>query len=192
MTTDSGTESLLCDRPLLTAEAFLDHPDDGERSELVRGEIVREPLPGYGHASVAATLCFHLRRFVRQERLGRVVGEAGFVLERGPDTVRGPDVSFVAAARDAARPAGEGFFEGAPDLAVEILSPSNRRREMSEKVLDYLAAGARLVWIVDPRKRTVTVHAAEARPRHLTEEDRLDGGDVLPGFSLAVGRIFAD
>lgn len=185
-------ESVLTDRPArLTAEEVLDLPDD-ERGELVRGELVRESPPSYDHGSVAGNLLFHLRRFVEGRRLGRVVGEAGFVVERGPDTVRGPDVSFVSAERDAVHRGRRGYFEGAPDLAVEVLSPGNTRREMSAKIREYFAAGGRRIWIVDPAGRTVTVHAPGEVPRVVTTADRLDGGDLLPGFSLPVRKIFED
>jgi Uma2 family endonuclease len=184
--------SLTRDPPLLTAEEYLDLPDDGERGELVRGQVVREPPPSYGHGSVTGNVYFHLRRFVERHHAGRVVGEAGFVVARGPDTVRGPDVSFVSAARDAAHQGKRGFFEGAPDLAVEILSPANTWREMARKTADYFAAGAHRVWIVDPAKQTVVVHVPGRPPETLTAADRLDGGDLLPGLSLPVRRIFED
>lgn len=186
-------ESTLRDPSPLSAEEYLILPEeDVEWTELVRGEVVREPPPFYGHGLVAGNLFYHLRRFVEEHRLGRVVGEAGFVVERGPDTVRGPDVSYLSSERIAAQRRREGYFEGAPDLAVEVLSKGNTRREMARKIGEYLAAGARQVWIVDPVRRTVTVHARHRPSRVFTSTDHLDGGDLLPGFSLPVCRIFEE
>ena len=162
---------------------------DGRKDELVRGEIVCEPPPSFGHGASSVKIAHLLLRFVEERRLGVVVGEAGFVVERGPDTVRGTDAAFVSTERAAAY-SGEGFFEGAPDLAVEVLSPSNTRAKMAEKTREYLAAGARLVWNVDPRRRTVSIHAPDAEPRVLDIGDHLDGGDVLPGFSVVVRSLF--
>jgi Uma2 family endonuclease len=110
-------------------------------------------------------------------------------LARDPDTIRGPDLSFVSRERlkgfDDAR-----LFSGAPDLAVEILSPSNRRGEMHARVADYLAAGARLVWVIDPKRRSVTVYRTLLAPRRLESHESLDGEDVLPGLLIPLEAIF--
>lgn len=186
--------SILEDRPArtgtLTAEEYARLPerDDGYKDELVRGSVVCEPQPSFVHGLASMKIGHLLSAFVDREGLGVVLGEAGYVLERGPDTVRGPDVSFVSTER--LRRRGETFFEGAPDLAVEVISPSNTRRAAAEKTRDYLAAGARLVWNVDPRRETVTAHAPGAEPRVLGADDSLDGGDVLPGFTVAVRALF--
>ena len=161
-----------------------------ERCELVAGELIREPLPGEGHGLVAAALVAHLYEFVRDRRLGRVHGETGFVVARDPDTVRGPDAAYVSVERSAATVRRGPFFEGAPDLAVEVLSPSNTRQEITAKIREYLSAGAGAVWVVDPARRTVTVHGPDREPRTLSPEDILDGGTVLPGFRLPVAEIF--
>lgn len=186
--------SILEDRPArtgtLTAEEYARLPerDDGYKDELVRGSVVCEPQPSFGHGLTSVRIAHLLMSFVERHPLGVVVGEAGYVLERGPDTVRGPDVSFVSTER--LRHRGETFFEGAPDLAVEVISPSNTRRTVADKTRDYLAAGARLVWNVDPRRRTVTVHASDAETLVLTADETLDGGDLLPGFSVPVRTLF--
>ena len=116
-------------------------------------------------------------------------GETGFVLARNPDTVRGPDLSFISRERlkdlDDAR-----FFSGAPDLAVEILSPSNRRGEMHAKVADYLAAGARLVWVVDPKRKSVTTYRTLLSPRRLELNEAIDGEEVFPGLVIPLTAIF--
>jgi Uma2 family endonuclease len=118
------------------------------------------------------------------------VGPMGFVLEREPDTVRGPDVSLVRASR-VPPPHHSGYIDAAPDLVVEILSPSNKRREVQDKVRDYQGAGAGLIWVVDPPKRLVVVHAPGTPARTLAGDDVLDGGDVVPGFRLPLAQLFA-
>ena len=119
------------------------------------------------------------------------MGDTGHVLSRAEATVRGPDLSFVSAQRIAPGPLPLSLFEGAPDLAVEILSPSNREGEIRGKVADYLAAGGRLVWVVDPIRRRVTVHEPGKQATLLLASDVLDGGPVLPGFRLPLGELFA-
>ncbi len=174
------------------AKASLDDlallPDDGYRHELEAGILIAEPLPAHRHDRVRWRLESALQRFVAAHALGEVFGEAGYVLARDPDTVRGPDLSFVARERlvdfDDSR-----FFEGAPDLAVEILSPSNRPGEVRAKVAEYLAAGSRLVWVVEPERRIVTSYRELLRPRVVGEGDVLDGEDVVPGFALALDQL---
>jgi Uma2 family endonuclease len=119
-----------------------------------------------------------------------VLVESGYVLGRGPDTVRGPDVSFVSATRLPPDQIPEQFIPGAPDLAVEILSPSSRWSEVEEEVADYLAGGTRLVWVVEARERRVMVRYPDRPPRTLTAGDVLDGEDVVPGFALALADLF--
>jgi Uma2 family endonuclease len=179
-------------RRRLTAEEFLYQPPDDLRSELVAGEVVREPPPGPEHGWLGVTIAYHLRRFLEEHPLGRVLGESGYVLARDPDTVRGPDVSFVAEERWAATPDKRRYFEGAPDLAVEIASPDDSRRQLAEKARSYLAAGARLVWVVWPGRETVEVYRRGSPPAVLSASATLDGGDVLPGFTLPLSRIFGD
>ncbi len=174
----------------MTIEEFERMPDlDEYRHELVRGWLVREPPPVELHGSLQLRLGHHLLDFVERNRLGLVVTESGYVLSEQQQTVRGPDVAFVAAARLEGGPL-EHFRRGAPDLAVEILSPSNRRREVAEKVTEYLAAGARAVWVVDPRKRSVAVHRTGVDTRIYRAGETLDGGEVLPGFRLPLSKLF--
>jgi Uma2 family endonuclease len=175
----------------MTIEEFEQLADDGYRSELVRGRLVREPPAGFDHGRIGIRLAMKLAAFVEEARLGVVVGaETGFILSEVPPTVRAPDIAFVACARIPASGPPRGFFPGAPDLAVEIVSPSNSPAEIRDKVHDYLDAGARAVWVVEPRARTVTVHHPEREALLLREGDRLDGGEVLPGFGVQVGEIF--
>ena len=147
---------------------------------------------GAEHGGVTHRLAVFLSVHVDANHLGRVfAAETGFRLSRSPDTVRGVDVAFVRADRIPPGGPPAGFFEGPPDLAVEVVSPGDTLQEVEDKVDDYLAAGARMVWVVNPRRRTVTVHRPGANPVVLRETDTLDGQDVVPGFRCAVGAIFA-
>jgi len=177
-------------RTALTAEELLALPDNGRHHELVRGEIVEVSPPGFVHGDVASNIAVSLKSFVKPRQLGRVVVEAGYVLRRNPDTVRGPDVSFVRAERMPAGGRPKSFFEGAPDLAVEVVSPGDRYSEIVARVADYLGAGTALVWVVDPDARTVTVHSADRPPVVHAETGVLEGGDVLPGFHLTLSELF--
>ena len=174
-----------------TEEDLLALPDNDKRHELVAGRIVEEPLPSWLHDQVRQILEETLHRFVRDRRLGKVRGECGFLLRRDPDTVRGPDISFVRRERLAGLDRKK-FFRGAPDLAVEILSPSNRAGEVRAKVADYLNAGCRLVWVIDPDKRDAEVYRALDAPRHIAPDGRLDGEDIVPGFSVPLAVVFED
>ncbi|HET9582162.1 MAG TPA: Uma2 family endonuclease [Gemmatimonadota bacterium] len=176
---------------LLTLEEFERLPEENEYLlELVRGRLVREPRPGAEHGLLAGELVGRLYHHVRHHGLGRVVTETGFLLAEDPPTVRGPDVAFISAGRFPRTDVPQGFWRVAPDLAVEIVSPSNSATEIQEKVLEYLEVGAALVWVVDPRIRTVTVFRSKTDVRVLTEEGVLEGGDVLPGFQLAIAELF--
>ena len=177
------------DARLLTIEEFERLPDDGWRMELVRGQVVREPPGGFEHGDVAFEIGLLLRSFVKEHGLGKVVGtDSGFVLFDEPPTVRAPDVAFVREDRldfDRTR-----FAPLAPDLAVEVLSPSNTMSEIHDKVLDYLDAGSLLVWVVDPQSRTVTVYRSREEIRLIAADGEIDGADVLPGFRCQVTELF--
>ena len=171
---------------LLTADEYSRAPDDGLRHTLQAGLLIAEPQPFPRHAQIQARLAHVLTEFVDARGLGVVLTDGGFLLSRNPDTVRGPDVSFVRADRFNAEEAGRGYFRGAPDLAIEILSPSNRPGETHAKVADYLAAGARLVWVIDPAQRIVSVYRSLLSPRRIAADGVLNGEDVLPGFSFPI------
>ena len=146
---------------------------------------------GFEHGRIVSRLGFRVERFVEEHGLGVATGaETGFHIVRDPDTVRAPDIGFVRAERLPAE-AISGFFDGPPDLAVEVLSPDDRPREVAAKVRDWLAAGCTVVWVVDPSDQTVTIHRREAAAQLLGPSDRLNGGEVLPGFQLPVDEIFA-
>lgn len=164
------------------------HEPDDHRSELVRGMLVREPPPGMPRGRTQALLAAHLVGYVEEHRLGMVLTETGCVLdERGP-TVRAPDVLFISHDR-LPEPLPDGFLLVAPDLAVEIVSPGNTATEIQGKVLEYLAAGSRMVWVVDPRSRTATVYRSRHDVEIVAEGEILDGGDVLPGLRLSLASV---
>ena len=172
-------------------QAFIDAVSDPVAEPIP--EVVREPPAGFGHGVHAARIGSVLQAWAERHEAGVVcAAETGFVLFRDPDTVRAPDAAFVSEERLAQVADREPFFEGAPDLAVEVVSPGDRAPEVAAKVRDYLGAGSRQVWIIRPRERTLTVHRPGAAPRHLGADTTLEGGDVLPGFSLRVARIFGE
>lgn len=157
--------------------------------ELVDGVLV-EKVMGYWESMLAAELLRLLGNFVARHKLGALAGEAG-MLRLSPGLVRIPDLSFISRARLAQhRRARQPILPLAPDLAIEVLSEGNTAREMARKVGEYFASGCRLVWLVDPRDRTVAVHTSAARPIVLTEKQTLIGGDVLPGFRLPLRKLF--
>ena len=174
---------------LLTAEELLRLNLPNKRTELVRGMlIIREPA-GYQHGDIAARLLVAIGSHVEAHQLGRAfAAETGFTLERNPDTVRAPDVAFISNAR-LPEPPPRGFAEMAPDLAVEVLSPDDYAPEVLEKVADWLKAGARLVWIIDPIRAKARVYRADGSESLLGLNDSLDGEDVLPEFTYAVSRL---
>ena len=172
----------------MTAEELLLLSIPDKRAELVRGRLVVSEPPGFAHGAIVAKIARLLGNFADGRDLGVVTGESGFTLERNPDTVRAPDVSFVRRDR-VPDPIPRGFIEFAPDLAVEVLSPGNRPGEMLAKIGDWLKAGARLVWIVDPIRRTARVYRADGTESLLGFDDSLDGEDVLPGFTLPLAAI---
>jgi len=174
---------------LMTAEQLLEVNIPGKQVELVRGRLVVKEPPGYRHGDVTARLAFELMQYVRAQDLGQVVvGDPGFTLEKNPDTVRGPDIAFVQRAR-VPDPLPTAFAEFAPDLVAEVLSPHDRPGEILAKVGDWLDAGTRLVWVIDPERRVARVYRADGTEALLDETDALRGEDVLPGFTCAVAAI---
>jgi Uma2 family endonuclease len=177
---------------LLTAEDLYGLPDDDQDYELVEGRLVVSEPPGWTHGDIAASIAAALVPFVRAHGLGRVVVESGYVLARRPDTVRGPDVSFVRADRLPAADVAHRFYEGAPDLAIEIVSPDDRAAEVARTVQGYLRAGTRAVWVVYPDTRSIVVHGPDGLARLHGPDDAIDGGDVLPGFSAPVAELLPE
>ena len=176
-------------RTVTTAEDLLGLDEPGFRFELVRGELRRMTGAGHWHGAVTVLLTAQLTLFVRAHRLGMTyAAETGFLLERDPDTVLCPDLAFVRSER--VPPAGPGHFPGPPDLAVEVISPNDSFSDVQEKALRWLDLGARLVWVVDPRRETVSVFRSRNEIRALGRDDELSGEDVVPGFAVRVADLF--
>jgi len=175
---------------LVTAEEFERMPNDDYHYELVEGRVVRVTPPGSRHAVLTLRIGILLAQHADAGHLGAVMADGGFKIAASPDTVRAPDVAFVHRARIPMAGVPDGYWPGPPDLAVEIRSPGDRPSEIRAKVDDYLARGVRLVWVVDPKTKTVTTHAPQSPSVTLGADDVLDAGDVVPGFSCAVSRIF--
>jgi Uma2 family endonuclease len=183
-------------KTLLTVDDLLRVPQPDLPHELRRG-VLRLVTPAISaHGAVSARLLAALGQHVYTHALGALfTAEAGFILERDPDTLLCPDVAFVSRERLPAGGLEPRFLELAPDLAVEVLTPSSRAGEMRVKVADYLRLGVCAVWVVDPARRTVRVHSRAGRRTSavpLTEDDLLDGGDVVPGFKCRIAELFAD
>ena len=172
---------------LMTAEEFMNLDDDSHRHALIKGELLTMPLPKHVHGRVTANLTILLGQHAKANRLGEVVAESGYKLETDPDTVLGPDVSFVSRAR--VDRAGDGYYDGPPDLAVEVLSPGDRRGYVERKLALWLETGTRSVWLVNPRRRTVEVISSLDDRRTFHEMDELVD-DTVPGFRVAVSEIF--
>ena len=187
--TTMTTQSRPATRLVTLAEfaALPKHP----RYELVKGKLVEQMSASAEHEESAVLVSHYIVAHVLANRLGKVYGSnRGFVT--GPDspaTSRLPDVSFVSNARLNRAELHGMLYDGAPDLAIEILSPGNSAAYMARKVAEYLAAGSKAVWVIDLARRTLTVHIPDAAPQTLTERDSIDGGDYLPGFACAVADL---
>jgi Uma2 family endonuclease len=159
-------------------------------SELLRGKLVMTSPVGFEQGRLASRIAAALVNYVTPGNLGAVTVGAGFQLAHDPDTVRAPDVGFVRA--EGLPPGGaRGFFHGAPDLAVAILSQSDRANEVAAKVEEWLQAGCLMVWVVDPENRTVTLHQGPKEMTIFGPGETLVAGDLLPEFSMPVADVFA-
>ena len=178
---------------LTTANELLRYQGDGSRYELIRGELKRMAPAGNEHGFLAAVFIGLLITHVRTNKLGRVyAAETGFKLATDPDTVRAPDGAFVSQARlDKVGPV-QGYWPGAPDLAVEVISPHDLYTEVSAKVAEWLRAGSKMVVVVNPRSQQVLVHAPDADVKVLGVDDTLSGGEVVPGWQLPIKELFRD
>ena len=174
---------------LVTADELERMPEEDFRYELVRGRLIRMSPVAPRHGDVTMTIGALLWQHVGARRLGRVWTEVGFRLSHDPDTVRAPDIAFVRADR-LPTPDASGFYRGAPDLAIEVLSPEDPPRDVRDKVRDYFAAGTPMVVVVDPAARRVTVHKPGTTPRLHREGDMLDLDPIVSGFSVSVGSLF--
>ncbi len=177
---------------LVTADELFEMPQDGFRYELIKGELRRMSPAGDEHGRVGMELAIPLGYHVKKNKLGKLyLAETGFLIQTNPDTVRAPDIAFVSMKRFRETPKVKSYRVGAPDLAVEINSPDDTESKVKEKVREWLEAGASMVWIVSPKLKTVTVYRSLTDTVRLTEQDTLDGGEVVPGFQIPVAEIFA-
>ena len=176
---------------LITADELLQLYGKGVRGELIRGVLCETMPTGQEHGEIVMNLGILLGNFIKPRKLGRLTAsDAGVWLERAPDTVREPDIAFFSVEKMPPGVRVTGYSEIVPDLVVEIASPSDSRREVNDKALMWLGFGVRLVWVVNPDTRTVDVHRQGHGVTRLTENDRLGGLDVLPGFTCAVSEMF--
>lgn len=182
---------MLTETRLLTADEFLTAAPQDKRSELVRGEMIIMDPAGFEHGEIAGNIFALLHNYVRKHQLGKVfAAETGFVLTHDPDTVRAPDAAYVSKARLELQARRRGFFDGAPDLAVEVASPSENAEDIQAKVIEYLEAGTHLVLYLYPRNRTITVYRSLDDIHVLTIDDVVDASDVIPDFRVDVREIF--
>jgi len=175
---------------LLTAEEYALLPDEGQRTELRRGVVVTINLPGFRHGEVCGNVYHYVDNFVREHKLGRTLtNDSGIITERNPDTVRGADVSFYSYQRVPKGQSPVGYAGASPEIVFEVVSPSNTRRAIKEKIGEYVKAGVNVVCVIDPQHKTVNLEYPEL------PTDKLQGDDLLtftelPGFSLAVKKLF--
>jgi Uma2 family endonuclease len=171
-------------KTLLSVEEFTALPDDGMKHELNEGELIVTALPKPRHGTCQARLARALLEFVTSRDAGEVFTESGYRLT--PHTVRGPDVSFVRTSR---LQGPDEYFNGAPDLAVEIVSPGDDASDLRQKIKQYLDAGTSVVWVVYPRSRQIEIHTPGKTIRRVGVEDTLEAPELLPGFQLSVRAI---
>ena len=174
----------------LTAEELLHLAEDHQRHELINGALTTMPPNTLAHGLTAAALMISLGQHVEANHLGAALVGCGFLLRRDPDTVRAADLSFVSKERLDRLGRFKGYPPYAPDLAVDIIDPWELYVDVMDKVADWLDAGTRLVLVIDPNSRTVMVHRADAPMTRLTEDDQIDGADVVPGWTLPVRALF--
>lgn len=175
----------------MTAQELLEYTHEPYQHELIDGILYEMEPPGAEHGAVAANIGFDLMRHVKDADLGIAMSsEVGFLLASDPDTVRAPDVFFLSRERMPAGGIPKGYWSGPPDLAVEVVSPNDRRRKVEEKARAWLAAGARAVMVVDPPTRTATIFRSDVEAVFLHGDERVELGDVVPGWSPRVGDFF--
>jgi Uma2 family endonuclease len=161
------------------------------RYELIEGELIEMSPTGFEHSDLALDLGARVWSYLRSNPIGRASGaDGGYRLQRDPDIVLAPDISFVQAERLPPRHQRKKYLELAPDLAVEVVSPSDSAEAVTRKVLIYLKHGTKLVWVVEPDQRVVTIYRQDRTAKILTTDDILDGEEVLPGFTLPVAELF--
>lgn len=182
----------MVEQKTMTADELLKKAPEERRGELVKGEFIKMSPAGFQHGRIAMRIGTFLNIYVLEHKSGEVcAAETGFLLAHDPDTVRAPDVAFVTTDRAVQQISEKGFFNGAPDLAVEVVSPSETIEAMEAKLIDYLESGTKIVWLVYPRTQTIMVYRSLIDVRVFTIADTLDGGELLPGFSVPIKEIFS-
>jgi Uma2 family endonuclease len=172
---------------LITAEELF-RMSDSSGFELVDGELQKMSPSGREHGWIAGKIHIRLGAFVEEHKLGEtMIAECGFVIRRDPDTVRAPDVAFVCKERWTG---GITYFEGPPDLAVEVISPTDAYTEVDQKVREWLRAGTRIVIVINPRNQTAAIHRSLTESTHIDIDGSLDGGTVVPGWTLPLRDLF--
>lgn len=176
---------------LMTAEELMQLPDDGFRYELINGELEKMPPPGPPHGRIAFRLSVLLGNFILDHELGEgFAAETGFKLTSNPDTVLAPDFAFVTNERFAKVVKTEGYGAGPPDLAVEVLSPSDRSGKVKQKISRWFEHGVRQLWIVDPKHNSITVYRSESDTTTFSGSDYLEAPDLFPGFRISLDKVF--
>lgn len=176
---------------LFTAEEYAALPDLGRPTELVRGRIVDMNRPFPRHGQVCAAVSYALQRYLEDHDIGHVIiNDPGVVVERDPDTVRGPDVAFLSYKRAPKGPLPDDYLEAAPELVVEVRSPTDRWGKLLSKVGEYLTAGSEVVCVIDPESETVQLHFAARPPQTLSINEELTFPELLPGFQVPVRQLF--
>ncbi len=190
---EEGGHSVMATKARVTAQDLWRLGEGDTRRELVNGEVIEMAPVGGIHGRVTSRICRRLEKHVERHGGGEVVvGDVGFVLNlpNDPERVRAPDVAFVSTQMLPEGRLPEGFLQGAPDLAVEVLSPSDNPVDVQQKVRDYLEGGGRLVWVIAPPARTITVYRADGSARLVREPESLEGEDVLPGLTIRLAELF--
>ena len=176
---------------LMTADELLRLPRGRFRYELVKGELRTMSPGGSEHGAIIMNLSLPLAQHVKANRLGVAFGaETGFKIASNPDTVIAPDIAFIGRTRIPATGLPKAYWPGAPDLAVEVMSPGDTIKEVEEKTAKWFAAGGRAVWVINPKKRSVTLYRSMTDMTVLSEHDDIDGQSVVPGFRCRVAEIF--
>ena len=175
-------------KTLLTLEQFERLPEDGMIHELSEGELISVTYPKFGHSQVSLNLHWSLMPFVQERKLGRVYAETGYLLSPDPPTLRFPDLSFLSLDRARCQ-AFDDYVRGAPELAVEIVSPSDSAEDLQLKIDQYLSAGAKAVWVIYPKTKSVHIYQ-HGVTRILTDKDVLDAPELFPGWSMPVSELF--
>lgn len=176
---------------LMTAEELMDLPDDDLRHELINGELITMPLPKLPHGRIEARLGAPLTQFILDHDLGEVFANSGFQLTWNPDTVVGPDISFVSKERLEQTADVQGYWQGPPDLAIEIYSPGYRPGKVRDRISRLFSVGTKQVWIVHLKDSTVAVYRSESDITTFSGSDYLEAQDLLPGFRISLERIFS-